>query len=193
MRATALAIAFTLLPITVSAQIGNPGFMSPDTKFSAPGVPAKNQPNTADKLFAQLVAEGGLAEVDFAQLAADRGQASSVGDFSRLMMDDHSIANDNLTDLSASSNISLPEELNPTHAAMRAQLEELDGAAFDLAYMRGQVVDHQKTTQLLIWEINAGQDADLQQFAAETLPTVLEHLRMAREIVTNLAQQQASR
>jgi len=192
MRAAALAIVFTLLPIMASAQIGNPGFMAPNTRFAAPGVPAQNQPNTADTLFAQLAAEGGLAEVDFAQLASDRGQASSVGDFASRMVDDHSTANDNLTDLAAKSNISLPEEMNPAHAAMRGQLEDLDGAAFDLAYMRGQVVDHQKTATLLMWEIDAGQDSGLQQFAAETLPTVLEHLRMAREIVADLAREQVA-
>ena len=34
---------------------------------------------------------------------------------------------------------------------MRSQLASLDGAAFDHAYMRGQVVEHQKIAQLLQW------------------------------------------
>jgi hypothetical protein len=32
----------------------------------------------------------------------------------------------------------------------------------DIAYISGQIADHQKTVQLLEWEIGSGQDADLQ-------------------------------
>jgi putative membrane protein len=80
----------------------------------------------------------------------------------------------------------LPDELDPDHQRQRAELEELEGAEFDLAYMRGQIVDHQKTVQLLIWEIGSGQDAEIQRFAAATLPTVLRHLEMARDLTAEL-------
>ncbi|WP_292392878.1 hypothetical protein [Mesorhizobium sp.] len=43
--------------------------------------------------------------------------------------------------------------------------------------------------QLLEWEIGSGQDTDLQHFGSDTLPTVLEHLRMARDIKAKLASQ----
>jgi putative membrane protein len=192
MRAATLAIIFTLLPLAVHAQIGNAGFMSPDTRFERPGVPAPNQPNTTDKLFAQLVAEGGMAEIDFGELAADRAKAPAVTDFARMMINDHSSANENLVGLAGNSNIPLPDQLNPEHAAMRERLENLENEAFDLEYMRGQVADHQKATQLLIWEISNGQEAELQHFAAEALPTVLEHLRLARAIVDELTQNQVA-
>ena len=51
--------------------------------------------------------------------------------------------------------------------------------ASGLTYMRAQIVDHQKTSQLLQWEIGSGEDAEMQRFAADTLPTVLEHLAQA--------------
>jgi cytochrome c peroxidase len=54
-----------------------------------------------------------------------------------------------LTDFAKQANIPLPNELDPNHKAMRAELEKLSGAEFDKAYMRGQVVDHQKTVVLL--------------------------------------------
>jgi len=149
-------------------------------------MPEPNQPNDNDILFAQLVAEGGMAELALAELAAERAGAEAVGEFARRMIEDHSAANDQLAGLAEASGIPLPDELNPEHQAMRDQLAGMEGAAFDLAYMRGQVVDHQKTTQLLIWEITAGQDAELQRFAAATLPTILGHLREAQGIVAAL-------
>jgi hypothetical protein len=43
-----------------------------------------------------------------------------------------------------------------------------------------QTIEHQKTAQLLAWEIGQGEDEEMQRVATETLPTVLEHLRLPR-------------
>ena len=94
------------------------------------------------------------------------------------------------TTIAEDSGIPLPEELNEEHQAMLEKLEELEGEAFDLAYMRGQLVDHQKTTQLLLWEIDLGQDGELQRFASDKLVTVLDHLEQARAIIGELTQNQ---
>lgn len=175
------------------AQIGNPGFMAPETRMEAPGVQAPNQINATDRLFAQLATEGGLAEVAFGKMAANRARADAVGEFARRMVEEHDAANEKLAGIADKSKIPLPDALNPEHQAMRERLEELEGEAFDLAYMRGQVVDHQKTTQLLLWQINWGQDPELKAFAAETLPKVLDHLAAARGIVGELANAQVAR
>jgi putative membrane protein len=47
--------------------------------------------------------------------------------------------------------------------------------------LRGQLVEHQKTSLLLEWELSNGQDANLQHWASETLPSVLDHLRQVQE------------
>jgi putative membrane protein len=180
------ALAFALLPAVAVAQIGNPGFFDPTTRFESPGVPAPNQSNATDKLFARLAAEGGLAEVTLGELAPGRAGASEVSDFARRMVDDHTAANATLAGIAEQGGIPLPDALNAEHAWMRDRLEGLEEAAFDLEYMRGQVVDHQKTVQLLVYEIGQGQNGELQRFAATTLPTVLGHLEMAREIVAEL-------
>jgi putative membrane protein len=194
MRLQILAILLAVLPASPAlAQIGNPGFFAPDTRFESPGVPAPNQTNSDDRLFAQLLAEGGTAEVVFGELASQKAQAPAAGDFARRMIDDHSAANKDLQAIAEKSKIPLPDDLNADHVKMRSELEALDGAAFDLAYMRGQVVDHQKATQLLIWQIANGQDGELQRFASKTLPKVLEHLSMARAIVDELTSTKVAR
>ena len=188
MRTAALVLA--ALPAVALAQIGNPGFMDPTTRFDEAGMPEPGQNNTTDKLFAQLAGEGGLAEVALGELAAGKAADPAVGDFARRMVDDHKAANGRLAGVADESGLPLPDALTPEHAEMRDRLEGLEGVAFDLAYMRGQVVDHQKTVQLLIWEIGQGQNGDLQRFASATLPTVLDHLAMARALVEELARGQ---
>jgi putative membrane protein len=96
------------------------------------------------------------------------------------MVEDHTKANDRLLGLAKQDGIVPPDELDREHRAMRA--EKASGDEFDRAYVQGQVQEHQKTAQLLEWEIGSGQDAELKSFASETLPVVLQHLRMARNV-----------
>jgi len=179
------ALAF-LLAAPASAQLGNPGFMAPDTKHAAPGVPAKNQNNTTDALFLKLAGEGGMAEVALGRLADRKAGHDGVRRFGRMMVDDHGKANGRLGALAKSSGVELPKELMPEHQAAHDALEKLSGAQFDLAYIDAQIVDHQKTAQLLQYEIGSGQNAELQRFAAETLPVVLAHLRHAQDLSAEL-------
>jgi putative membrane protein len=102
------------------------------------------------------------------------------------MVEDHSKANGMLKPLAEAAEIPLPTELDPEHQAMRDKLEGAEGAGFDLAYIEGQVVDHQKAVQAFSWEVAQGQDAELQKFAAEQLPTLVEHLRMAQDLAVEM-------
>jgi putative membrane protein len=183
MRRLALgSILAVLLAGPASAQFGNPGFMAPDTRHSAPGVPAPNQNNTADALFLKLASEGGAAEVALGRLADRRGGEATIKGFGRTMIEDHGKANARLAALAKSSGVDLPKDLAPDHAAIHDALDKLSGAEFDDAYVDVQITEHQKTAQLLQWEMGAGQNAELQRFAAETLPVVLAHLRTAQDL-----------
>ena len=66
--------------------MGNPGFMAPDTRTDESGMPAADQKNAADILFVQLVGEGGLAEVEFGELAAEKAVAPAVKAFAERMV-----------------------------------------------------------------------------------------------------------
>ena len=190
MRRLALGSTLTILFVSSAfAQIGNPAGTEPDTRQTAPGVPAPHQTNAQDQLFAQQVASGGMAEVALGKLADRKAQNGAVKEFGQLMVQDHGKANDKLATLARSAKIPLPNEPDPEHKDVQARLEGLNGAPFDVAYLAAQVQDHQKTVQLLQWEINSGQDVQLQRFASETLPVVLMHLRMAQDLAAQIAGQ----
>ncbi len=42
-------------------------------------------------------------------------------------------------------------------------------------------MDHQKMVQMLSWEIGSGEYVDLQNYAEQMLPVILQHLDQARE------------
>jgi putative membrane protein len=169
------------------AQMGNPGFWGADTKMEKPGVPAPNQTNNTDRLFAQLAAAGGMAEVEFAKMTLQKAKAKSVMDFADMMVKDHGTASDKLRELAEAAKIPLPKDITPDHSEVKKRLDGLSGPAYDRAYIKAQIVDHQKTVQLLAWEIGSGEDAQLQRFAADTLPRVLRHLRAAQTIHAELS------
>jgi putative membrane protein len=180
--AASLAAALSSAP--AFAQLGNPAGMKPATPEVAPGKPRPDEPDTQDRLFVQLLAAGGMAEVDAAQLARGRARSDGVRDFAQRMTHDHGAANARLAALARDAGIPLPAATDPDHVAMRRELESTAADRFDALYLHGQLVDHQKTAHLLEWEIGSGQDAALQRFAADTLPTVLEHLQAVQQLLS---------
>jgi putative membrane protein len=187
MRILVFAISLTaLIPASPAAQIGNPAGFAPATPLSAPGKPAATYPNTQDRLFVQLAANGGNSEVQAAKLASSRAQNPNVARFARMMEEEHAKANQRLGALAGKADIPVPKEPDPEQKAVLAELDPLTGAQFDRAYMQAQLVGHQKMTQILQWEMSNGQASGLQQFAAETLLSVLHHLQMVQTIMAEL-------
>jgi putative membrane protein len=166
------------------AQFGNPGFMTPDS--SAPR-PAAGVPNPSDRLFLLLIGQGELAEMELARVAEGKARAMQVKEFAQRMRRDHGQAQQRLAEAAREAALTPPTTPAPQQRAQQEQLAALgDGAQFEIAYLRNQLVEHQKAAQLLAWQINAGQIPSLQRFAAATLPGVLEHLEHVQQLLGEL-------
>jgi len=185
-----LLLSFCLmsLPAPLQAQSsGNAAGMSPATQQGpAPGVPAPHELNVPDRVFFRAATVGGLAEVDFGQLAGTSGQSQLIKTFANRMVSDHGKANRQLAALAAADQFPVPSKLDLEHQRLREDLQKLSGEHFDRVYLQSQIQDHQRTAQLLAYEIGAGENADLKAFAEGTLPIVLMHLQMAQDIATKL-------
>jgi len=193
MRLITVVAALTCLSAApAGAQFGNSGGIDPGTRESVLGVPAPGQTNVPDRLFAMLVAQGGMAEVDLSKLAQQKSRNDAVSAFAKRMVDDHGKSNEQLTQLAKQSGLSLPTQLAPDQLEVKQRLSMLSPADFDAEYMRAQVTDHQKTVQLLLWLIASGENADLQRFASDTLSDVLQHLQLAQTLVARLTGAAAS-
>lgn len=78
--------------------------------------------------------------------------------------------------------ITLPTSVGAKHKATHDRLAKLSGAAFDRAYVRDMVADHQQDVAAFTRESNQGKDSDVTAWAAKTLPTLQEHLKMIQGI-----------
>lgn len=118
----------------------------------------------------------GNAEVAAAQLALTKAQRADVRAFAQRMVDDHAKANKEIADLATKKGVVLAA------AKPSKDLDSTTGAAFDAAYLKAQVKDHEAAEKL--YEKGAkSSDADIRAFAEKTLPTVREHLAEVRRLV----------
>lgn len=138
-------------------------------------------PSAADRSFIMEAASGGLAEVELGQLAKENGQSEQVKQFGQHMIDDHGKANMELSGLAGAKGMTLPNAPAAKHKALKDRLAKLTGAAFDKQYMREMVKDHENDVAAFKRESTGGKDADVTGWAKKTLPTLEQHLTMARE------------
>ncbi|HEX8889580.1 MAG TPA: DUF4142 domain-containing protein [Pyrinomonadaceae bacterium] len=140
--------------------------------------------SSADRQFAMDVAMDGMTEVQLGRLATQQGASDSVKQFGQRMVDDHTKANNDLMQWASTSGVTLPTTLDAKHQAMVTKMSALSGAAFDKAYAKSMVSDHTKAVAMFQKEADKGGDSGLKTFAATTLPTLQEHLTMARALPT---------
>jgi putative membrane protein len=179
---SAFILSSGLVLIPVSAQTGssssNPSSQSDKAAQSQQG----GTLSAADRQFVTKAAEGGKAEVELGQLAADKASSPEVKKFGQRMVDDHGKANQELQQVASQKGINVPDKLSSKDEATKARLEKLSGKQFDQAYMHSMVADHTKDVSEFQQASTAAKDPDVRSFAKNTLPTLKNHLKMAKQI-----------
>jgi putative membrane protein len=137
---------------------------------------------TSDPQFAMVAAQAGMGEVELGQLAQQLASNTEVKQFAARMVADHTKSNDELKQAAAAAQVTLPEKTDAAHNALKQQLSQLKGDAFDKAYMDAMVQDHHTAVSLFQGQAKNGSQPALKSFAQKTLPTLQEHLKMAQQI-----------
>jgi len=135
-----------------------------------------------DATFAMKAAQGGLAEVSEGKLAASKGSDPKIKEFGEKMVSDHGKANDELKAVAQKSGVTLPTEASKKEQDDANKLGQKMGKDFDEAYAKMMVKDHEEDVALFQKEADSGSDPNLKAFAQKTLPTLKEHLSMAKEL-----------
>jgi len=175
-----MALAVAAVEIKTGAQNSNSGATQNSNGDAHAGHNMAGM--SADTKFAMMAAMGGMEEVEMGRLAAEKGASDEVRQFGQRMVDDHTKANQELTQLASSKGMTLPATLDPKHQADMQKMSALSGEAFDKAYVKMMVKDHKKDVGEFQKESTRGADADIKGFATRTLPTLQEHLQMIQRI-----------
>ncbi|HSJ75596.1 MAG TPA: DUF4142 domain-containing protein [Gemmatimonadales bacterium] len=139
-----------------------------------------------DQKFAMDAAQGGMMEVDLGQVATQKAASQAVKDFGQRMVTDHGKANNQLLQIASQKGMSLPKALPADMKQERDKLAGLSGAEFDRMYMSHMLKDHEKDVKEFEMQAEKGNDPALRSFAQETLPTLRQHLELARTVAAQV-------
>jgi len=145
---------------------------------------------TGAKDFVEHAAEGGLAEVALGKIATAKATDEDVKQFAQRMVDDHSKANAELMSLAQSKNLQVPTDVSAKHKAEADHMSTMSGPAFDKAYMKSMVSDHDHDVAMFRNYSERGDDTDLKAWAGKTLATLQEHERLAKTTAAKVGAQE---
>lgn len=167
-------------------QMGGQEGSSPDkmgTESKSGNSGRRSGATSVDKRFMHDAAQGGMAEVELGRLAAERASSEEVKKFGQRMIDDHTKAGDQLKEVAGKQGVQLPATLSTKDKMTKERLAKLRGGQFDKAYMADMVKDHVKDVADFRQESKMGSNAEVKDFATQTLPILEDHLRQAKSIV----------
>lgn len=138
-----------------------------------------------DDKFVQDAIAGGKTEVKLGQIASEKATSPEVRDFGKRMAQDHANANAQLDRILTEQGITEPGAMEKSTRSA-GQLEGTSGPDFDHAYMQNMIRDHKDDIAEFKKEAAEGRDPQIRDWAAQTLPTLEEHLKMAEQTDSRL-------
>lgn len=139
-----------------------------------------------DAEFAVFAANSGMTEIEASKLALGKTSNEEVKKLADMMIKDHEAAAGKLKSLAASKNITLPGAVGEDQRKQLDDLAKKSGKDFDKSYADMMVSDHDKAVSEFKDASNDAKDGNLKSFAAETLPTLEQHLQHAKMVKDKL-------
>lgn len=121
------------------------------------------------------VANAGMTEVELSKVAQDKATSDRLKNFANMMVTDHTKAGDQLKQIAATKNLTLPANLSNDSQKELDDLNKKSGKDFDKAYEDDMLAGHRKAVNKFQDGSKNLTDADLKNFATQTLPTLQMH------------------
>jgi putative membrane protein len=135
-----------------------------------------------DHKFVKNAAEGGMAQVKFGELAAQKATNPEVKAFGQKMVDDHTALGNKLMPVAQQMGITPPTSLDKKDQAEYNRLNALSGDAFDKAYVKAMVADHKKDLSDFKYEASNTNNTDLKQVAKQGQQVIQQHYEMVQKL-----------
>jgi putative membrane protein len=141
------------------------------------------QLSSSDRKFMQDAAEGGMFEVQAAQLASSKASSADVKNFAAKLADEHSTANKELMQLANDKKVDLPAGPPRSKGNEVEKLGKLSGKEFDEHFVREVgIKDHQTDIKKFEKASKDVKDPQLKAWIDKTLPHLRDHLAIAQKL-----------
>jgi putative membrane protein len=138
------------------------------------------QLSAAETGFVMDAATGGMAEVELGRLAETRGASAQVRDFGRMMVQQHTQANQELMAIAQRLGVTPPTALPQTKQMVQSRLQQAQGQDFDRQYIEQQAAAHLEQRTIFQFAANNAKTPELRGFAQKTLPVIERHIEQLR-------------
>lgn len=136
----------------------------------------------ADRDFMMEAAMGGMMEVEAGKIASTNGASAQVKEFGKMMVDDHSKANEELKSIASELNVTLPTTLSEDMQKHMDEMRKMKGADFDKHYVDMMTEDHDKDVSKFEDQASNAKNDKVKAFAAKTLPVLKKHQEKIKAI-----------
>lgn len=181
--AAALLSGAALGPAAADAAPWQPGQVS--SVRPGEGAPARSAGNMdrTDRKFTEAAAQTGWAEIAAGRLALQRSRDPGVRDYAQRLIADHQAANEWLQRIAGNKGLAVPNGPSPQQQRELRALQRSPARDFDKDFLEQMARDHQKAVDLFGHEVKGRhQDAELKDFAQQTLVRLERHLGMAASL-----------
>jgi putative membrane protein len=141
----------------------------------------QNEP-FSDQIFVTKAASGGMAEVELGKIGQMKGTNPEVKTFSERLVTDHTKANDELKTAAREAGVEVPAKPDAEAQKHIDMFREYKGENFDRDFVKHMVSDHEKDVALFERAARECKNPKLKEFATRTLPTLKEHLAVAKKL-----------
>jgi putative membrane protein len=144
-----------------------------------------------DADIANVIHEVNAGEIAAGKIAETKASNSDVKSYARDMVREHTALDKKGAKVAspAGATNAMRDSIVNANNAMSSQLQSAaNGAAFDRAYIDGQVMGHQNALAFLQRAQNMAQDSQLKQIITSAIPDVEKHLARARTLQSKVGQ-----
>jgi putative membrane protein len=137
--------------------------------------------------FVTAAATSDMYEIQAAKLAEQKSTNPAIKKFAAKMIHDHTASTDKLKGLlSGGVSATPPTDLDDRRKGLITNLQAAGSSDFDKTYVDQQVAAHQEAVILFQGYADHGDNDALKGFATATLPTIQEHLSMAKDMQSSM-------
>jgi putative membrane protein len=164
-------------------QPGTPQQQQPRSLDNQRAAEQANQAMPDDAKFLVKAAEIDLAEINIGRLAALRASRPEVRQFGNKLVQEHSTNLAQVNQLANRNNWRSGERMDQEHQQLFQKLATMQGQAFDQEFLQKMAAGHKKAAEVFQHASEHCQNADIKQFATQTLAAVRQHEQEAQRLM----------
>jgi putative membrane protein len=135
-----------------------------------------------DNEFVMKAASSGMAEVAIGKVGQEKAKDAEVKKFADRVVTDHTKANEQLIRIAKDAGITVPDKPDAMHEEKVKKFQSASGGDFDKDFIHHMVESHTKGVELFTKASKELKNEQLRSFAEKTLPTLKEHLEIAKRL-----------